>query len=263
MAASSVPADPSELLAQLIAGPVTASSLPFAGAPSIADPLEPPVASAGGWARYATAKHRWLAEGRARIESVAVTRTSQRAVSEIVLHLNQAGRAIPLPVAVVADLSRTRPHVGAWTAVRLYHSLWPLLGRHAVRAPLLPADPGLKMGNPIGQYHAALRAGDLAAMLAVFDVDGYAREPSGGPDGFFRGEERLRAFYGDLFSSGAGIALETCTFTDDGVRGALEYNAVQWGRTPILPQAGVAVYERGKQGKLGVARIYDDVAPIP
>jgi hypothetical protein len=151
--------------------------------------------------------------------------------------------------------------VGKWTAVRIYHGLWPLLGKHRVRGPLIPADPALKMGDAIGSYHAALRAGDLNAMLALFDPDGYAREPSGGPDGFFRGAEGIRTFYGDLFASGAGIRLEHCTYTDDGMRGALEYQCTQWGRTPIAPQAGVAVYERGTPGKLKAARIYDDVAP--
>jgi SnoaL-like domain len=179
-----------------------------------------------------------------------------------------------LPVALVADLVRPkagpapardrRPGSSAvWNTVRIYHSLWPLTGAHRIRAPLLPVDPSLKMGNPVGQYHAALRAGDLTAILGVFEPLGYAREPSGGPDGYFRGAEGLRAFYGDLFQSGAGIHLEYCTFTDDGVRGALEYQCVAWGRTRVSPQTGVAVYERGKSGKLSAARIYDDIAPAP
>ena len=49
--------------------------------------------------------------------------------------------------------------------------------------------------------------------------------------------------------------------TDDGAACAIEYNAVRWGRTEIPPQAGVAVYVRGRSGLLSAARIYDDVDP--
>jgi hypothetical protein len=45
------------------------------------------------------------------------------------------------------------------------------------------------------------------------------------------------------------------------VRCAIEYNCVRWGVTDILPQAGLAVYERGSSGLLAAARICDDVEP--
>jgi hypothetical protein len=62
-----------------------------------------------------------------------------------------------------------------------------------------------------------------------------------------------------FFGAGGGIVLEHCTVTDDGVRTALEFNAVRWGGVALPPQAGVAVYERGRTGRLAEARIYDDV----
>jgi hypothetical protein len=49
--------------------------------------------------------------------------------------------------------------------------------------------------------------------------------------------------------------------TDDGTRVALEFNAVAWGGQQMPPQAGVAVYERGRSGRLAAARVYDDVDP--
>jgi hypothetical protein len=49
--------------------------------------------------------------------------------------------------------------------------------------------------------------------------------------------------------------------TDDGVRCALEYNCVRWGGHDLPPQAGLGVYERGPDGLLAAARIYDDVEP--
>ena len=65
------------------------------------------------------------------------------------------------------------------------------------------------------------------------------------------------------FSAGGGIGLQHCTVTDDGVRCALEYNCVRWGRHDLPPQAGIGVYERGPDGLLAAARVYDDVeAPV-
>ena len=62
-----------------------------------------------------------------------------------------------------------------------------------------------------------------------------------------------------FFSKGGGIILEHCSVTEDGVRTALEFNAVRWGGVDLPPQAGVAVYERGLSGRLHEARVYDDV----
>jgi hypothetical protein len=112
----------------------------------------------------------------------------------------------------------------------------------------------------VGEYQRALAAGDLEGVLATYEEDAYAREPSGG-EYVYRGKEKLREFYSALFANGGGIPLEHCTITDDGVRCAVEYNGVRWGVTEIPPQAGVAVYERGESGRLAGGRIYDDVEP--
>jgi len=56
-----------------------------------------------------------------------------------------------------------------------------------------------------------------------------------------------------------GIGLQHCAVTDDGVRCAVEYNAVRWGSHDLQPQAGLGVYERGADGLLAAVRIYDDV----
>ena len=66
-------------------------------------------------------------------------------------------------------------------------------------------------------------------------------------------------FFSLFFSAGGGIVLEHCTVTEDGVRTALEFNAIRWGGHDLPHQAGIAVYERGPTGKLHEARIYDDV----
>ncbi len=112
----------------------------------------------------------------------------------------------------------------------------------------------------MAEYQAALAAGDLDAIVAAFEPDGYAREPAGGQH-VHSGPDGLRAFYELLFSNGGGIPLEHCALIDDGRACALEYNVVRWGKTELPPQAGVAVYVRGESGRLAAARIYDDVDP--
>jgi hypothetical protein len=199
----------------------------------------------------------WLRERDAVVENVALTRTPTRTVEEVVLHLlSDDGGRVELPVAIVADRNPER----TLKAIRVYHSMWPLTGEHAVRPPLLPEDPRLHAEGAPGIYQRALAEGDLAGIVGIFEPEGYAREPSGGAY-LHRGAEVLRELYAHLFANGGGIGLEHCTLTDDGVRCAIEYNCVQWGVTEIPPQAGVAVYERGNGGLLAAARIYDDVQP--
>jgi hypothetical protein len=199
----------------------------------------------------------WLRERDAVVENVALTRTPTCTVEEVVLHLlaDDGGR-VELHVAIVADRNPDR----TVKAIRVYHSLWPLTGEHRIRPPLLPEDPSLHAEGAPGDYQRALAEGELEVIVATFEPDGYAREPSGAAY-LHRGVERLRELYSHLFANGGGIGLEHCTLTDDGVRCAIEYNGVRWGLTDIPPQAGVAVYERGSSGMLVAARIYDDVEP--
>ena len=188
---------------------------------------------------------------------MALTRTPTRTVEEVVLHLlSDGGGRVELPVAIVSDRNPDR----TLKVIRVYHSMWPLTGEHRVRSPLLPKDPNLHAEGTPGDYQRMLAEGDLAGIVANFEPDGYAREPSGAAY-LHRGTEALRELYAHMFANAGGIGLEHCTLTDDGVRCAIEYNCVRWGNTEIPPQAGVAVYERGGSGRLAAARIYDDVEP--
>jgi hypothetical protein len=124
---------------------------------------------------------------------------------------------------------------------------------------LQPAG-GLRTTGAVGAYQQALAAGDLDGVLAAFAPDATVREPAGGSY-VHRGPDALRALYERFFANGGGIELEHCAVTDDGRACALEYNLVAWGRTPLPPQAGLAVYVRGDDGRLEAARIYDDADP--
>ena len=94
--------------------------------------------------------------------------------------------------------------------------------------------------------------------MNTFAPDGYFREPIGSHY-THRGTAELRSFFTRCFSAGGGISLQDCAVTDDGVRCTLEYNCVRWGSYELPPQAGLGVYERGPDGLLAAARVYDDV----
>ncbi len=197
----------------------------------------------------------WLAERHARIETVASTAAGGRAVVELLAHLAGNGRDLAWPIAVVAESPDDRSVV-----FRTYCSQWPVDGRRHLRPPVL--KPGqVSAGDVVGRYQAALAAGDAEAIVNTFAPDGYFREPIG-PHYIHRGTAELRSFFARCFSAG-GITLQHCTVTDDGVRCALEYNCVRWGSHDLPPQAGIAIYERGPDGLLAAARVYDDVeAPV-
>jgi hypothetical protein len=228
----------------------------FAGEPAVDYPLGGSVRGTEAFRKFVAERSAWMRERGARIERLRTTHASGRTVSENLVRLtlpDRAGEAVEVPVAVVGAHAPD----GRLNAVRVYHSLWPLFGAHRVRPPLLPADPAAHFTGVVAEYQHALDSGNIDAIVAAFEPDGYFREPAGG-EWIYRGHARLREFMTHLLASG-GIRLEHCTITDDGVACALEFNAVQFGPHLLEPQAGVAVYERGPSGRLHAARIYDDV----
>ncbi len=206
--------------------------------------------------RFVSQNQSWLAGRHARIETVASTVVGGRAVVELLAHLAGDGPELAWPVAVVAESPDDRSVV-----FRTYCSQWPVDGRRHLRPPVLKPGPA-RPGDVVGRYQAALDAGDAEAIVGTFAPDGYFREPIG-PHYAHRGTAELRSFFTMCFSAGGGIGLQHCAVTDDGVRCALEYNCVRWGSHDLPPQAGIAVYERGPEGLLTAARVYDDVeAPV-
>jgi limonene-1,2-epoxide hydrolase len=196
----------------------------------------------------------WLAEHQARIETIAATYSDGRAVVELLAHLGGDGRDLAWPVAVVAECPDELSVV-----FRTYCSQWPVDGRRHLRPPVLQAGPA-HPGDVVSRYEAALAAGDAEAVVDTFGPDGYYREPIG-PHSTYRGTAELRSFFTRRLSAGGGITLQNCAVTDDSVRCALEYNCVRWGHHDLPPQAGLGVFERGPDGRLAAARVYDDVEP--
>jgi ketosteroid isomerase-like protein len=194
----------------------------------------------------------WLAGLHARAETVACTVDGGRAVVELLAHLDHNGRELAWPVAVVAESPDNLSVV-----FRTYCSQWPVDELRHLRPAILEPGPA-RPGDVVGRYQDGLAAGDADAVVSTFAPDGYFYGPFG-PDHAHRGSAELRSFFARCFSAGGGIDLQDCAVTDDGVRCALEYNCVRWGRHDLPPQAGIGVYERGPDGLLAAARVYDDI----
>jgi hypothetical protein len=112
----------------------------------------------------------------------------------------------------------------------------------------------------VDAYQEALARGDVEGVLACCERNATVREPAGEP-WVHRGPRGLRRLYGTMFANGGGISLELGHAVDDGVACAIEYTVVRWGRTPLPPQPGLVVYERGATGLIRATRLYDAVEP--
>ena len=249
-------ADPvAQYFAALNKGDTRALETVWPGEVVIQDPRAGEIRGHRQLRQFVSQNESWLAERHARIETVASTAVGGRAVVELLAHLAGDGRELAWPIAVVAESPDDRSVV-----FRTYCSQWPVDGRRHLRPPVL--KPGFaSAGDVVGRYQAALEAGDAEAIVSTFAPDGYFREPIG-PDYIHRGTAELRSFFARRLSKG-GITLQHCTVTDDGVRCALEYNCIRWGSHDLPPQAGIGIYERGPDGLLAAARVYDDVeAPV-
>jgi SnoaL-like domain len=240
----------------LMAGEHDALIRSFVGEPVLHDPLHGRIMGARAFEAYVTQLQAWLAAQNMSFEPVDDVLTETRAFEEVVLHLDgQAGR-VDVPAAIIADRSPD----GRLVELRVYHSMWPVVGHHVHRPPMLQRDPELRAPGVVAEYQRALADGDVDAILASFEPDAYAREPAGA--GYVhQGPDDLRAFYARLLSNGGGIPLEHCALVGTERVCALEYNIVRWGRSQLSPEAGVAVYARGESGRLTAARIYDDADP--
>ena len=154
----------------ILAGEPDALVRSFAGQPRVDDPRVGHIEGAEELCTFVSETANWLRERDAVVENVALTLTQSRTVEEVVLHLlgNLGGR-VELPVTIVSDRNSDR----TLKAIRVYHSMWPLTGRHVVRSPLLPEDPTLHAEGSPGDYQRALAEGDLEGIVRTFEPDGY------------------------------------------------------------------------------------------
>jgi SnoaL-like domain len=239
----------------LLAGEFDALVESFAVEPQVHDPLRGRIRGVDAFAAFVDETSAWLRRRNVAVDGVDHLIRRRDGFEEVVLHLDGDTGRVSVPVAIIGS----KEPDGRLDELRVYFSRWALSGSHAIRPPLLQPDPQLSESDVVAEYQRALAAGDVDAIVATFEPDGYAREPAGG-EYMHRGHDGLRVFYEQLLSGG-GVPLEHCCVIDDGRVCALEYNVSRWGSAELPPQAGVAVYVRGDSGRLAAARIYDDVDP--
>ncbi|GAB4360394.1 MAG: hypothetical protein Kow006_30240 [Gammaproteobacteria bacterium] len=233
-----------QAIADLFPGPV-AIDTPLSGAIDGADALGAALEQEGHWWR----------EHLREIRPLTSLETGHWLVGELEVDLHHEGRHFDLPVALVGQKCP-----GGLGQIRLYHSTWPLSGRHTYRAPIV--WPGHREEEPqvIARYFEALDQGDAGQALELFAPDAYAREPSGSA---YRheGAQELKRFYEKALSDG-GIRLTHSTTAFDGRLFAVEFICDGWGSTTFDPMAGCACYElTDDQQFIRAVRIYDDVTP--
>jgi len=196
----------------------------------------------------------WLNKKEAKVELFNVIDTDERLIMEFQIFYPDHNKKIEVPVVAVIEIESDYIK-----NIRLYHSNWPITGKHKIINPILEPVDNLEEPAIIIQYMTALKNADKEIMLSLFEENAYVQEPSGlkfrhlGPKG--RDE-----FYSAAFIKG-GIPLKHCTATYDGTYFAVEYVFDEWGSKKFEPQAGIAVYKIGKTGKIASVRIYDDASP--
>lgn len=193
-----------------------------------------------------------------RVEHLRTTATDHRVISEEILHLNNGGEQWELPVAVVvakdAETDTLKVHV--------YYTSWPFNKKHSVRRNLYtePQPGNAPFEGAVLTYVQSLFAGDLEKIRESFEADIYFREASGVPYTHW-GRNSVVEYFKGLFANGAPM-LRDDTVTDDGRTVVMEFTVIGWNgreRPADRWEAGLAVYERSREGRLCGIRIYDDV----
>lgn len=174
-----------------------------------------------------------------RIEPTFVTEASGRRLEEY-SYTPADGHRGDLPVAFLFEVL---PDGRKGVIVYSDHHLVP------DRAPIHPRvpdiHPWLSQDDVLFSYFRALNGNRLEDVLDQFEEDGYFRHSN---DETFRGRDELRVDFTKMMGT-SGIRVDYCRFTDDGTTCAAEV---------YMPSGrpAVAVYQRGRPGKLKAVRIY-------
>jgi hypothetical protein len=219
---------------------------------TVDDPIFGRTSGMPALARWLEEASTWLSKREAVFDRFAFTTGADRDVSEGALSLTFEGRRVSVPVAVVCERRKERE-----VELRVYYSVKPIKGMHAVRSPLLPQDDEAAVPPPVVAHLEALAKGDVKALVESFEPNGTLRDPQGST--YAREDGTLKAFYEKLFAGGPGIEVLKGARADDGRTCALEYTVVRVRGKTVPPQAGLGVYERGESGLLRAVRVYEDV----
>ncbi|MBK6698111.1 MAG: hypothetical protein IPG50_38890 [Myxococcales bacterium] len=197
----------------------------------------------------------WLVEHDATAKRGPTIVGVDRDVTEVTLSLRHAERNIELPVALVAERGRARE-----IAVRLHHASLPFGSPQAPRTPRKVVDREHVVAADVAEHLAALRLGDVDAVVATFESSGIAVDGLGQEHD--RGSGALHKHYAQLLQNERGandwvpIVLGVA---DDGRGCSVEYETAKLSPGETSPKEGVMVFERGDSGLIRKVRIYDEI----
>ncbi len=215
--------------------------------PRIDDPRWGPVRDREEFGRWQEATREWLLLGSADVESVRVLNATDRAVEEVLLHLEVAGERHALPVAVVS--SWNVEHL--LTGVRLHH-VWTS-GESAEQIWGGPEPAPEEHLRPVIAAHlAALHTGGLEEVMACFDDDATVRDASVDPV-TARGREAILAFYANTLAATTERRYVVGSVTQDRSVSAVEVSVTVDGHRP---RPGLFVYDCDPTGGILGHRIY-------
>lgn len=200
----------------------------------------------------------WIAGMSPEAEHLRTTATEHRVMSEDILHVKFSGETWELPVGTVVS----RDAGSAGHRVHVYYTNWPFNKKHSVRKNLFsaPLTERAEFEGAILSYVQSLLSGDLDKIRASFEPDIYFREATGPPYVHW-GRNAVVDYFKGLFANGAPV-LRDDTVTDDGRTVFMEFSVIGWNgqmRPEERWEAGLAAYERSRDGLMAAIRIYDDV----
>jgi hypothetical protein len=105
----------------------------FAGEPELYDPVRGRIKGMRAFRAFVAQTSAWLVRHNVSVEDVEHVILEKRGFEEVVLHVDGEIGRIDLPFAIVADHASG----GLLDELRIYHSSWPLTGRHMNRPPVL------------------------------------------------------------------------------------------------------------------------------
>jgi len=201
--------------------------------------VDDPYLGAGPAGRFEAESPLWPGPAWSAIEPFAMTEADGRRFAEY-RFVPADGRVAFLPVGILFE-----PDGQGGSKATVYSD------HHLVenRGPILDPDPDLVPGRSaddvLQPYFRALKENRLEDVLDLFEEDGYFRHSNAET---FTGREGLRTDFTKMMGT-AGIRVTYCRATDDGTTCALEV---------YMPSGrpAVAVYERGRPGRLKAVRIY-------
>ncbi|GAA4243494.1 hypothetical protein [Winogradskyella damuponensis] len=151
-----------------------------------------------------------------------------------------------------------------YSALRTYHSVYPITEGHVFRASLFTELIELTEPTEVVNYFEGITIGSTEDTMKTlsFEDNVYFREPAGWRWNH-KTEKGLKEHFNHFFADG-GVPLKFHNYILDKEQGTFagEYTCDVWGSATFKPQAGISIYDINKEtGKITGIRVYDNVDP--